>query len=158
MKQIVGYTSDSMWLDALRAGLAFMGAQTVGAGVGVFSEIQLKNPVASGVRALVYRMAGFVPTGGDIVFKRHDADLAGDVGAGVNLLIGGAPGALHVRTAQPAASDGTLLSRRASGGGDDSDRFPTWCLELSEGQGILFTTDAVNTKVSAEFFWIELPA
>jgi len=158
MQTLHGASDSPLWLDALRDGLAFAHGKLVAALAANFSEVQLKNPAASGVIVLVYKINVGAPAGVTVQLRRHDADLATDAGAGTNLQIGGAAAAAHVFTDQLAAASGTLISELHRPTNTDPQRFPSWCAELDAGEAIVITTDAVNQAVSAEFFWIELPA
>jgi hypothetical protein len=158
MRQIVGYTSDSLWLDALRDGRAFAKSAFVGALAGNFSEVQLKNPAASGVAVLLFRSNVVVGAGGNMVMRHHEADLVTDTGTGVNLLAAGAVSAAHFRTAQVAAMDGTQIISVDPTVQNFSQGLPSWLVEIAPGEGAVFTTGAVNVNIGVAVFWLELPA
>jgi len=153
-----GHTDYDYWLDALRDGRAFIKGTVLAASVGNFSEIQLLNPAGSGVNAVVFNLIAHDDLSANIQIRRHDAALATLVGAGVNLNIGGAAGACVLRTATPAALDGTLLTVYNSNNSLNATRFQWWVCELAPGVGVIGTPDIVNDEMSAEFRWIEIPA
>ncbi len=158
MEVIVGYSDHEYWLDHLASSRAFSRGSLVAALAANFSEVQLINPAASGVVVRVYKANVGATVGLSVQLRSHGANLATDAGAGTNLDLGAAAGAAHVRTAQVGAADGALISDLHRPTNTDVDRFPLWLAQLDAGEGILITTDAVNQAVSAEFFWIEIPA
>src|SRR2546427_3972668 len=97
------------WLYMLRSGKAFAAGTAQAASVGNLTEIQLFNPVASGVTIIVHRILMSRPTQGDLEVRSHNAALATLVNVGRNLAFFGTAGKGELRTATPVAADGTIL-------------------------------------------------
>lgn len=149
-------TATERWLSEIRAGRAFLRGKLLAASVGNYNELQFLNPAASGVTAIV--RACFAGTGvGDYVQVRtHNAALATLVGQGVNLAAGGAAGLAAVRSATPAAPDGTLAAEIYTAAGALNSIVPEWLFELDAAEGILITTGNTNVALAATYYWIEI--
>lgn len=158
MKQIVGLADADFWLTSLRAGTAFSAGGSLEPAVGGVSEVQLLNPVGSGVVVLVYILSAVVPPSTLALWNRYDTALPTLVSTGVNLLLGGAGGAAQVRSSQPAAVEGTEITSLRIQDPSPLARYPAWIFEMAAGTGVLLTTGGQNTRISAQFMWIELPA
>lgn len=144
------------WLNEIRAGRAFSEGAGLAASAGNFSEIQLINPAGSGITVIVFKALVGQGVAGNVSITNHNVNLATDVGAGRNLLIGGAAGAAHVRTAQPAAQDGSRLARVRMAADEFVPLLSDWSYELGVGEGIIIMPDTVNTILAATYFWIEV--
>jgi hypothetical protein len=140
----------------IRAGRAFHRGVSNPTAAGTYGEVQLLNPDGSGVTAIVraIRVTGFLNDA--VQLRRYDTALATDVGAGFNLLLGGAAAACHIRTANPAARDGTFLSCRGTLAYATFDLADDWFGELPAGTGVLVTTNLVNVDAMVHYEWIEL--
>src|SRR5574341_1564834 len=80
-----------IWHTKVRAGAAVSRGHEEGTTAGTFSWIQIRNPAASGVQVVVYAWFLSAQTSGNIIDGReYDTAGATLVGAGVNLLSGGA--------------------------------------------------------------------
>src|SRR5439155_26085750 len=103
----ISVTATEFWLSNLRAGRCFARGFNTGPLAANFNEIQLMNPVGSGVQAVVRSAFGSSDVNDVLNIRRFDTALVTDQGAGVNLLAGGAAGQCQVRSAQAGALDGT---------------------------------------------------
>lgn len=147
--------SSERWFSEMRAGRCFARGTTLGASVGNFSEIQVFNPVGSGKQLLVYKAMGCEDVGSAIHFRIHNTALATLVGTASNLLVGAAASSGEIRTAQPAALDGTVIAVFYVSARAIQDVASLWCAELSPGQGVLITSNLANENICAAFFWNE---
>jgi hypothetical protein len=160
------------WLDLVRAGRAFNYNGSKAAGVGVQSTIQLYNPAASGVRALVFGGRAYTSTalaaGSFINVALSTNTRSNPAGSGiVNLLNGGAAPACVVNqdaqggppadakvlwwqpqlTAFVPVDLGPILSGAPQG----------FFAELPPGSGLSIWPDTVNISLFAQLLWAEVP-
>ena len=144
-------TLTDRWFTELRSGRAFLGYGNQAAVAGQNSHVQFKNPAASGKQAIVARIRLRTSTSNQIDLVRYDTDLATDVGAVVNALIGGAAGVCHVRKTTNAGILGTVIDNMYAVADTWYDWFPTWGPELSPGGGIAVVCETVNIMIQAGF-------
>lgn len=144
------------WFSEVRAGRCFTRGGNVGGGVGQISEVQLFNPVASGITVIVYRVIVSQAAIDGIQCRTHNTALATLVGNGANLLSGGAVSVAEVRTALPAAADGALVSTLHIAAAAPFERIAVWAWELGAGEGILFANATTNIQQVTEFYWNEV--
>lgn len=144
------------WYDEIRRGRAFGGSTDIGPLAANFSEVQLFNPAASGVTAIVACAIATVGTLGITQLRTHNAALATDVMAGINLRSGAPPGQCHVRSTNVAAADGTIVLQVSLLANTPYPFHHNWIAELGEDEGVLVTTGAVNVRVIVSYLWIEL--
>lgn len=149
--------AEERWFTEIRRGRGFVGGVFNGASAGNFSEIQLRNPAASGVTLLVRDIVLTVSATNHIDLRDHDAALATLGATGTNLLKGAAAANGQVRTATPAARDGTVILSFRLAGDTPLRPVPDWLFELGAGEGFLFTPNVVNVGLTATFAWIEIP-
>ncbi len=148
--------STDIWLAEIRAGRAFVAGGSLAAGVGVFSELQVLNPVASGKTCIVRQVFLTASVAVNIQVRQHDVALAALVKNGSNLLRGAAAGAGQLRSAQPAALDGALVGEISVQAGTPVYLVPDWFYELGQQTGVLFATSVVNVGLSIMAMWREL--
>jgi hypothetical protein len=148
-------TSSDFWLTEIRAGRCFMRGVTTPGPVNN-PEVQLYNPVGSGVQVTCYfMMHDFQTAGGLFELHRYDTQLATDVGAGFNCLMGGAAAQAHIRRGEAVApGDGTYQLGWDPLSGNARGVFPPWLFELSPGQGMLVYYSAA-TPIMGNFWWRE---
>jgi len=149
-------TASEKWLTYIQAGQAFGLASSLGPTAAVISHVQLFNPAASGKVVLVRRCFSSLVTSTDTInLNLYNVALATDVGAGVNLLNGGAAAVSHVRTANNATQLGTNFAQLYTAIGQPQAFGPDWLCELTAGQGLVVCGSAVNTWAVASFYWVE---
>ncbi len=148
--------STERWFTEVRAGRALLRGGTQAAAVGFFAHVQLLNPVGSGKQMLVRQAQVGPGSNFTMSLNRYDTALATLVGAGVNLLVGGAAGQGQVRTENNAAQLGTNIGAYNAGGNANVYPAPDWYYELSPGQGMLFVMDLVNARMTVTYYWLEL--
>jgi hypothetical protein len=151
------------WSEYVANGQAFAAENfLVGVG-GTFAEIQLFNPVASGVRVRLRSAHNILVLGAGIALRRHDVALATlglPAGFIVENLLGGGPAeAAEMRSAAPVAVDGTTMWQMSAppnipaiypGEGRE------WGMDLLEGQGVLMQA-AAGTTIIINWHWVEVP-
>jgi hypothetical protein len=154
---LVSVSATDRWYDEIRRGRAFrLGAFQV-AVAGEYSMIQILNPAGSGVNCLIYDLSIGPQAQAGLVWRRYDAALATDVGAGVNLLVGGAAGACHVYKASGVAALGTAIAYFQQIALQSLQPLWPWVCELGPGKGCLANADGGNIRLDASFSWLELP-
>lgn len=147
--------STERWLAAVQAGQAYSFGVNLPASPGNVSEIQLLNPVGSGRTATMRFAVVSCNTVQNFDIRRFDTALATDVGAGINMLLGGAAGVCHVRSAQPAALDGSLLNVFLMAASSPFYLSADWLFILAPGQGVLVAPEGANTQCAATYGWME---
>jgi hypothetical protein len=151
-------TAQDRWYAEIRAGRAFArGARVAPGGAGNFSEGQLFNPAASGVNAIIFTASASAASAVFHQLRQHNTALATLVGTGFNLLSGGAASQCVIRTATPAALDGTLIAELHMAANTPGRICPSWSFELGPGEGVLFAETNGNIEMPVVYFWIELP-
>jgi hypothetical protein len=148
--------STELWLSEIRAGNAFALGDVVAPVAAQNSHIQLFNPVASGKQLIVRAVILGSGTTTTLYLRRYDTALATLVGAGANLLIGGAAGVGAVRKTTNAGLLGTQILAFTVLANQPVYPVPDWFAELSPGQGILVADGSVNTTVPSCFYWREV--
>jgi len=123
-----------------------------------YGAVQIKNPAASGVAALVDQITLSIPAGLVRSIRRYDTDLATDVGAGLNVDIGGANAKCHVRQETNATLNGSIITRSFDAAGGTLVHDFKRPLVLSPGQGIMLVCETVNNGVFAVYEWREVTA
>ena len=144
------------WLNEIRAGRAFIRGAAVGASGGNFTEIQLFNPIGSGITIIGHRLLFSSGATEEVRLTTFNTALATLVGAGINLLAGGAAGVGEVRSAVPAAIDGTLVMPVNVLINTPVTVIDDWFFELGAAEGIITVPNVVNTSFRATYMWIEL--
>lgn len=151
------------WLEHVANGEAFAAENFLIGVAGTFAEIQLFNPVASGVRV---RLRSAHATAGLAVaanLRRHDVAL-GTLGLPsgfiVENLLGGGPAEVaEMRSAAPVAEDGTIMWQLSSDANQPAI-YPgegrEWGMDLLPGQGILMQA-AVAITLIVMWHWVEVP-
>lgn len=130
---------------------------------GLIAEIQLFNPVGSGVRVRLRSVHAISAAAQNVNVRRHDVALATlGLPAGFiveNLLGSGAAEVAEMRSASPVVLDGTLIW---SAGACPSQPaiFPPqgneWGFDLLEGQGLIIQA-ATGLTVIVNWHWVEVP-
>jgi hypothetical protein len=143
------------WFSEIRASRAFTRGGNLGASVGNFSEFQLLNPAASGKTIDIYRMLADTVVNDGLYMRTHNTALATLVGTGINLQAGGPAGVGELRTAQPAALDGTAVSLINTAAFAVVEMTSVWSWELDPGEGVLVATGNVNEAAACLFYWNE---
>ena len=143
------------WLNEIRAGRAFTFVGRIGPTAANFSHVQLVNPAASGITVVVYAIKTGDNVNAEIEVRTHNAELTNDIGAGVNLLSGGAAAAAHIRTEDNVALQGTLIERFPLLAGTPHEIVSGWHMELGAGEGLLIVPDGSNQRCFGNFRWIE---
>jgi hypothetical protein len=144
------------WFSEIRAGRAFNRGVVVVAGAAQIAEVQLLNPVASGKQAMIYSAMFSSNVNDQPQLRRYDTALATLVGNGVNLLAGGAASVCEIRTAIPAATDGSQLLILQTLASSPQALSPVWIAELSPGQGYLITGSTAVDGICAVWWWNEV--
>lgn len=151
-----GGTTAERWVTELRAGRCFGLGDRVPPIAAQLGHIQLLNPAASGVNAIVYMVSVQVSVVADVVFRRYDTALTTLSGNGTNLLLGGAAGLCEVRRQTNAVALGApviAFTRPAA----NLVVFPnTWIVELGPGEGVLLNCQTVNQDMIGSFWWNEV--
>lgn len=149
-------TATEVWLSEVRAGRAFILGGTQPAVAASFSEVQLFNPVGSGVQVLIRALTTTVNVATGVSLREFNTGLATLVSAGRNLLQGGAVSVAELRRAAPAAQDGTLAAGFDVDANISRDISQEWLYELGAGEGVLLAHDTVNAQLKAIFMWREI--
>lgn len=156
--------TDEEWSEHVRNGEAFAGVGLALGAAGMFSHVQLFNPVASGVRIRLWVMEAFSVFGiarNQNVY-RHDVALgAVSFFAGPENLLGGgaAPGA-EIRIASLAALAGSRFWLILAGANRRRDYPPldqSWGHDLDPGEGIHTASSGGGAFTFAGFMWAEVP-
>jgi hypothetical protein len=151
-------TSSDFWLSELRAGRAFYrGVQTGGSDATHQPNVQLKNPIGSGVQVSIYAAHAMLGgTTAEVHLDRFDTDLGTDVGAGFNCLEGGAAAQAHLRSDITTNPAGVRRVGWFTSVANSAVLLPhVWVAELSPGQGLMFTGVAFTMFMDASFWWRE---
>lgn len=143
------------WLYEVRNGRAFALGTTRAAAVAAISEVQLFNPIGSAVTIFLFNWLTAVGAATSVDLRIYNTALATLFGNGVNLKIGGAVSVGEIRTAAPAAQDGTFVTSVVGVANQTLPRWPDWMLELGPGEGALLAPNIVNTALSAYALWVE---
>jgi hypothetical protein len=144
-----------LWLSELRAGRCFARGTNLAASVGNFSEVQLFNPVASGITLAVKAINFGSATAGSINIRSYNTALATLVGTGFNLQSGGTAALGEIRTATPVAEDGTFIGPIPAGAGAAVPVDLGWFIELGAGEGVLCNHGTANTGITIFYLWRE---
>lgn len=144
-------TMTDRWFQELRAGRAFAGRGSIGAVGGQNGHVQLKNPAASGKQAIVAQIRVNILTAGYVAIATYDTDLATDVGAVSNLLMGGSAGVCHVRSTNNAGLLGTSIAVLYLPANTPTILWPSWGPELSPGKGICIDAGTVNVQIDVDW-------
>jgi hypothetical protein len=150
--------SNEFWLNELRAGRAFGRGGTIGPIAAQASQLQLFNPIGSGVQVVVLGASFDTDTVGTqaMILELYNTALTTDDGPGANLLNGGAAAQAHFRRASTAGSVfvGTLLGEFEVG---PTQPFTLggWVAELSPGQGLYAACLTLNVGLYGYFWWRE---
>jgi len=147
--------STELWLAEVRAGRCFARGTNLSASVGNFSEVQLFNPIGSGKTVAIKAISFGSATAGSINIRSFNTALATLIGNGLNLQSGNTAGAGELRTATPAAEDGTFIGPITTGAGVASPVDLGWFFELEPGEGVLCNHFAVNTGITIFYLWRE---
>lgn len=149
-------TASERWYDEIRAGRAFGGVVTSGAGVGVLSHTQLFNPAGSAVTILVYALEVSVVSAIGIYLTTHNVALLTAETTLLNLLSGGAAPVGQVRRENFAALQGTPFNRALLLASTKIPLMLPWLIELGAGEGLDTVADTANTAIIANYFWMEV--
>lgn len=152
----INVTATERWYSEVRAGRAFMRGTHVAAAAGALGEVQLFNPAASGITVIVRRATSGALAADRHQVRQYDTALGTLVGTGFNLLSGGAAAAAVIRTATPAAADGTLISEMRLPADALGDILDDWSWELGAGEGVLIVGTTANQVIDVTYFWIEV--
>jgi len=144
------------WLDETRGGRAFARGGVLAASVGNLGHHQIFNPAASGVIALVRAVIASLGSADAIILTTHNTALTTLVGAGTNLLFGGAAGACVYRTQNNAALLGTEITRVLLQANLPINVALEWFGELGPAEGLVVATGNANIQSTAFFQWIEV--
>lgn len=144
------------WFSEIRAGRAFNRGVVVVAGGAQIAEAQLFNPVGSGKQVLIYSAMFSSNVNDQPQLRRYDTALGTLIGNGANLLAGGAASVAEIRTAIPAAVDGSQLLILQVVANTPQALSPVWIAELSPGQGYLITGSVVVDGICAVWWWNEV--
>jgi len=148
-------TATDKWLSYIQAGQAFVLGARMAAGAGVINHVQLFNPVGSGKTVLARRVIVSCSVVDGLDLNIHNAALATDAGAGINMLSGGAAGVAHIRTQQNAAELGTVVSPVSNPALTPFVHGGDWLFQLAPGQGALVCHFTVNENLNGTWFWAE---
>jgi hypothetical protein len=148
--------AQDQWYAQIRAGKAFRFGADLAASVGNYSLVELWNPAASGVTVLAHSVRASNTTGGRVESSLHNAALVTDLGAGRNMLFGGAASVALLRTAQPAAWVGTVIDYLAALNPGWQDWANNWACQIPSGLGLIIGSYAVNQGMNVSFDWIEV--
>ena len=152
----VTVTATERWLAEIRSGRAFTRGGFSGPTAATLSHLQLFNPAASGVTIIIRAVIVAVSATGLVAIVTHNTALTTLVGAGVNLLAGGAAGLGELRSLDNAVQLGTIADRLSLIADTPSDVVPEWFFELGAGEGILVNSENANVRTIATYHWIEL--
>ena len=148
-------TATERWLAEIRAGRGFMKGASASAAAGQNPEVQLFNPVASGVTVILRMVLASNSVAVDCSFRQFNTALATLAGEGINLLSGAAAGKGEVRTATPAAIDGTLIGFIDIPASQTIQIAPEWMFELGAGEG-LHVAGPLAASLRGLFLWNEV--
>ncbi len=143
------------WFSEMRAGRCFMRGEVVAAAAAQFAEYQIFNPGASGRQIIVYGAMFSSNSSDQPQLRRFDTALGTLIGNGFNMLLGGAASVAEIRSAVPAAQDGTRMSILQVATNAPQTLAPVWIAELSPGQGLIMAAGTANTGVCTIFWWNE---
>ncbi len=155
---------DEQWLEHLENGECYTAEVFIAGMVGLFSAIQIFNPVASGVRVRIRCVEAFtifgIPVNQNL--RRHDTALASSGAFGIieNLLGGGPAGVGQMRFDNLAAQPGTPYWLILAGG-NNRRQYPVaaldWGFDLLPGQGLASAPSITNFFMLVGFQWVEVP-
>lgn len=151
----VGWVADR-WLRELRAGRAFGGFASVGAGAGVQGHAQLFNPVGSGITVIVYRVYLTVLTTTSILMSHYNTALTTLATTTRNMLSGGTAPVAEVRSQTNTGSFGSLFWRSDLTASTGFNIGIEWLSELGAGEGLVILCGNNNTEMNGSYFWIEI--
>lgn len=137
-------------------GGAFENGQTVVALAANVSQIQLLNPVASGITVLVDSFSASLSLAGEIAWGRLDTALAVLTAEQSNKKIGAANKVAQVRIANNPIRQGSVLARRRLAANITTTKGFKYPIELTPGIGFIIETVAVNVTLSSELDWREV--
>lgn len=149
-------TATERWLSEVRAGRAFVRGTYFGPAAGNNGHIQLFNPVGSLVNVVVRSLLLATNPAGVLNMAVYNTALGTLIGAGVNLLSGGAAGSAEVRTGSNVGVLGTLVGQYRVALDTPIYPSPEWFFELGAGEGVLVTSVNTDFNLSAVFTWIEV--
>jgi hypothetical protein len=135
----------------------FVGAmdRTAG-GAGLFGEVQLFNPAASGKTVYVDRIKIRAQTATEFQLKTTVAGITTDVGAGFNRVLGGAASVAHIRTAADVAPIGTIIDLIGCNNLGFTDLRWDEPYQIPQGSGLLIVDANANDGYTASFEWREI--
>lgn len=137
------------------AGAPGFGSDTQAAVAGRTAEIQLLNPVDSGIEIHVDRYMAFVDAASTVQLRDHSTALASlTAGTWRDFRRPGQP-AGELRAGNPVAVDGTLIGTVSEAAlvSVTVDLHPTI---LDEGQGLIVATGTQNVGLTCFWFWREV--
>lgn len=148
---IDGALSSTLALDS------FLGAVGSAGGAALFAHVQLLNPAASGVIAIVEQLGIVVNASSVVQLYRYDAALAVDSGGAPNKYVGAAASLSHLRSEDLAALTGTgspFLTAAINGGVYTplSLREP---IVLPPGVGLIAFAATANVPLTCSFEFSE---
>jgi hypothetical protein len=144
------------WYTNLRAGRCFFRGDIIAAGgAGNFSEWQLFNPAASPINVIVKRLRVRIPASGNYSIRTFNTQLGTALGTGYNLLSGGAVSTGLIRSAIPAAIDGTEVGEYYMRADVMETMIDDWWFELGAGEGVLLCWLSANVANQVIAEWME---
>jgi len=148
-------TSTEKWLQALAAGQTFSHSVNVLAVAAQNSHAQLRNPVGSGVTALVriYYMSAGAASNVSLTFD--NVALGTDNGFGINMLSGGAASKCKVFSTTNAGILGTTVEQFQVNASTPFIPFIEWLCQLAPGQGVDLALAVVNVSLLVTWKWME---
>lgn len=149
-------TATERWFSEVRAGRAFGGAIIQANIAAEFSHVQLFNPVASGVTALVRAIVGSTNTSDRMEVAFFNTALATLGADGRNLLSGGAAPVAQVRAGTNAAQQGDRFAAQQILANTPIALTEEWVCELGPAEGVIIRLSTVNISLVGSFSWVEL--
>jgi hypothetical protein len=151
-----GGAASDIWHDAVQAGAGFFAGHRGNPAAGQYYHVQLLNPAASGKTLKVFHCHAGLNVAQRYQVREYDTALTTLVRNGVNCLSGSAAGVGELRAQSNAAQLGALACEVQTGADLTTDLGDTWPFTLTQGNGMLITSFAVDTGVAAGFWWIEV--
>jgi len=144
-------TMTDRWFQELRAARAFgrTGAQVAVAGQ--YSNVQLKNPAASGKQAIVAEIRILLTVADFVTLRSYDTDCTTLLGTLTNLLMGAAAGVSTIRTEAAVARLGTEVTEVYCAANVWTVLLPSWGPEVSSGSGIVLEPATANVGLTVAF-------
>lgn len=145
------------WLAEVMADRAFFGKASHALEIGLFTYVELWNPVGSGMNLFVYYVVSALPVNGIIIAREYPAPLTDISGSAFNVQLAGATVPVAELRGHPevGGSDGPFqvdcLANTPVRIG------PKWPAMIGPGDGFAVSSLTAGIAQRATFYWVERP-